>query len=58
MCIWVVHEYEDHGTISINRERGRGRGKRGGKEEETDSWTDKEMGRKYGWSEGRRVGVM
>ena len=35
MCIWVVHEYEGHRTISINRERGRGRGKRGGKEEET-----------------------
>ena len=58
MCMWVVHEYEGHGTISINRERGRGRGKRGGKEEETNSWTDKEMGRKYGWSEGRREGVM
>ena len=58
MCIWVVHEYEGHGTISINRERGRGRGKRGGEEEETDSWTDKEMGRRYGWSEERREGVM
>ena len=22
MCIWVVHEYEGHGTISINREEG------------------------------------
>ena len=58
MCMWVVHEYESHGTISINRERGKGRGKRGGEEEETDSWTDKEMGRKYGWSEERREGVM
>ena len=58
MCIWVVHEYEGQRTISINRERGRGRGKRGGEEEETDSCTDKEMGKKYGWSEGRREGVM
>ena len=42
---------------SIGREGGEG-GKRGGEEEETDSWTDKEMGRKYGWSEGRRERVM
>ena len=49
MCIWVVHEYEGHRTISITRGRVRGRRKRGGEEEETDSWTDKEMDKCTDW---------
>ena len=42
-----------HGTISITRGRVRGRGKRGGEEEETDSWTDKEMDKCTDWQTDR-----
>ena len=56
MCIWVVHEYEGHGTISINRERGRGRGKGGEEGREGERRRRQTAGQTKRW-EGSMDGV-